>query len=498
MTAPYLIALDQGTTSSRAIVFDAAGNALASGQHAFPQYYPQPGWVEQDAMELLASEYRAIADALAAAAIQPAQIAALGVANQRETVVLWERGSGRPVAPAIVWQCRRTTGICEQLQADGCAEQIRAKTGLLIDAYFSGSKLRWLLDHVPGARRRAQRGELLAGTVESWLIWNLTAGQAHVSDVANASRTMLFDIDRLCWDDDLCRLLGIPAGILPQIVPSAACYGKVAAGIPGLETLAGTPIAAASGDQQAALFGQGCLMPGSAKNTYGTGCFMLANCGPASLRPAHGLLCSVGWQAGGETAYVVEGSVFHAGSAIQWLRDELGLIRSAPEINDLAASVADSNGVYFVPAFTGLGAPYWDMHARGMIMGLTRGANRAHLARAVLEAIAFQVADLLFAVEAETGAELLGLKADGGASASNLLLQFQADLLRRPVARPAQIESTARGAALLAGIGCGLYRSFADLPPAPGSETVFTPRMDAAEAAARYAAWQRAVAKCRA
>ena len=394
----YIVALDQGTTSSRAILFNRAGEIVARAQHPFRQIYPQPGWVEHDPMEIWATEKRALAEAVDAAHIDPKQIAALGITNQRETTILWDRTTGQPVYNAIVWQCRRTAAICDQLKADGLGESVTDKTGLLIDAYFSGTKIKWLLDNVPGVRERAERGELCAGTVDAWLIWNLTGGRAHVTDYSNASRTMLFNIHTLQWDEDLCRALGIPMRLLPEPRPNSEAYGAVAPGIPGLEALAGIPICGSAGDQPAALFGQACFTPGQAKNTYGTGCFTLMNVGGEAVRSKAGLVTSVGWSVDGKTAYALEGSVFNAGSTIQWLRDELGLIETAPECDRLAESVPSSGGVYVVPAFTGLGAPYWDMYARGAIVGLTRGTTRAHIARAVLDCIAFQVTDLVLSL----------------------------------------------------------------------------------------------------
>ena len=385
----YVIALDQGTTSSRAILFDRTGAIVSQGQYPLPQHYPQPGWVEHDPMDILRTQLMALAEAYEKAAVPPGDIAALGVTNQRETAVVWEKDTGRPVMNAIVWQCRRTAEECRRLEQSGIGDYVRQTTGLLLDAYFTGTKIAWILDHVPGARARAERGELLCGTVDSWLIWNLTG--EHVSDYSNCSRTMLFDIDRLQWDETLCRALRVPMNILPRPVPNSQVYGKVKPSIRGIEALAGIPVAGAAGDQQAALFGQGCLAPGQAKNTYGTGCFTLMNTGEQSLRSENGLLTSVAWQLGSRTSYALEGSVFNAGSTIQWLRDELQLIGAAHETDLLAESVPDNGGVYLVSAFTGLGAPHWDMYARGAILGLTRGATKAHIARAALEGIAYQI-----------------------------------------------------------------------------------------------------------
>ncbi len=470
---------------------------MARAQHPFRQIYPQPGWVEHDPMEIWATEKRALAEAVDAAHIDPKQIAALGITNQRETAIVWDRTTGQPVYNAIVWQCRRTAAICDQLKADGLGEAVTDKTGLLIDAYFSGTKLRWLLDNVPGVRERAERGELCAGTVDSWLIWNLTGGKVHVTDYSNASRTMLFNIHALQWDEELCRALGVPAQLLPEPRPNSQVYGTVAPGIPGLEALAGIPICGSAGDQPAALFGQACFQPGQAKNTYGTGCFTLMNVGSEAVRSQAGLVTSVGWSVKGATTYALEGSVFNAGSAIQWLRDELGLIGSAPECDRLAESVPSSGGVYLVPAFTGLGAPYWDMYARGTIVGLTRGTTRAHIARAVLDSIAFQVTDLVRVMNSDAPCPITTLRVDGGASVSDILMQTQADLLRLPVDRPAQVETTAFGAAALAGLAAGVWSGFDELENLRRSQHVFFPQREAAACAADYAQWRRAVERSR-
>ena len=489
----YVIALDQGTTSSRAILFNRAGEIVARAQHPFRQIYPQPGWVEHDPMEIWATEKRALAEAVDGAHIDPKQIAAIGITNQRETTILWDARTGEPVHNAIVWQCRRTAPLCDRLKADGLGPVVTEKTGLLIDAYFSGTKIRWLLDNVPGAQRRAERGELRAGTVDSWLIWNLTGGKSHVTDHSNASRTMLFNIHTLQWDEDLCRALDIPMSLLPQPLPNSMEYGRVAPDIPGLESLAGIPICGSAGDQPAALFGQACFTPGQAKNTYGTGCFTLMNVGGEPVRSKAGLVTSAAWTLGGKTTYALEGSVFNAGSAIQWLRDELGLIQSAPECDRLAESVPDAGGVVVVPAFTGLGAPYWDMYARGTILGLTRGSTRAHIARATLESIAFQVTDLVRAMNADAPCPLTVLRVDGGASVSDIMMQTQADLLRLPVDRPAQVETTAFGAAALAGLAAGVWSAPEELERLRRSQHVFTPQRDAERCAADYARWRRAV-----
>ena len=485
----YILALDQGTTSSRAIVFDKCGAIVGKGQHGFPQYYPQPGWVEHDPEEIWDSQVRAAADALSG--IPAGAIAGIGVTNQRETTILWDKDTGKPVYNAIVWQCRRTAELCEELKRRGLRERIQSATGLRIDAYFSATKIRWILDNVPGARRKAEQGKLLFGTVETWLIWKLT-GQ-HITDCTNASRTMIFDIHKLCWDAELCGILGIPMNILPRVVGNSQYYGTVKEGIPGLETLAGVSVCGAAGDQQAALFGQTCFRVGDAKNTYGTGCFTLMNVGEKPVRSRAGLVSSVAWQINGETTYALEGSVFNGGSTIQWLRDELKLISSAPECDALAESVESSGGVIVVPAFTGLGAPYWDMYARGSILGITRGTGRAHIARAVLESIAYQVTDLMLAMRQDAGCDITCLRADGGASVSNILLQLQSDLLQIPVDRPEMVETTAFGAAALAGLSCGFWKDLDELAALRRSERMFAPQRVQAECDADYDLWKRAV-----
>ncbi len=492
----YIAALDQGTTSSRAILFNQAGEIAARAQYPFRQIYPQPGWVEHDPMEIWASERRALAEITSH--IDPRQVAAIGITNQRETTILWDRRTGEPIHNAIVWQCRRTAPFCDGLKAQGLGETIAEKTGLLIDAYFSASKIRWLLDNVPGARERAERGELCFGTVDSWLIWQLSGGAVHVTDYSNASRTMLFNIHTLRWDEELCELFGIPMSILPRPVGNSEVYGLVARDLPELEGLAGIPICGSIGDQPAALFGQGCFHPGEAKNTYGTGCFTLMNVGREAVRSQAGLVTSVGWSVGGETSYALEGSVFNAGSTIQWLRDELKLIDSAPECDRLAESVPDSGGVVIVPAFTGLGAPYWDMYARGTILGLTRGSTRAHIARAVLDAISLQVTDLVRAMNADAPCPITTLRVDGGASVSDILMQIQADLLGIPVDRPAQVETTAFGAAALAGLAAGVWKDTGELEKLRRSQHVFTPLRSGEDCGREYRRWQRAVERAQA
>jgi glycerol kinase len=489
--ADLLLAIDQGTTGTTALVLDAQGGLRGSGYAPVGQHYPQPGWVEQDPMELWQSVLVAVGRALEAGGVTGRDLLALGVTNQRETTLLWERSSGRPVCPAVVWQCRRTAAICAARRAEGREEMIRSRTGLLLDPYFSGPKVAWLLDADPGLRGRAERGELAFGTVDAWLVWNLTGGRTHVTDASNASRTLLLDLDRVAWDPELLETLRVPAALLPRVVPSAGVVDETVAQGP---IPAGLPIAGLAGDQQAALFGQGCFTPGQAKSTYGTGCFLLVQTGTARPQPPPGVLATIAWQIGDVTSYALEGSVFIAGAAVQWLRDELGLIGSAAETEALARSVPDAGGVTFVPAFVGLGAPYWEPEARGTMVGLTRGVSRAHLARAVLEAIAQQVADVLEAMGAGDGPVLRELRVDGGAAQNDFLMQFQADLLGLPTIRPKLLETTAMGAALLAGLGVGLYHSTDDLANRQQVDRVFHP---AAEEEARLrwrAEWRRAVA----
>lgn len=444
-------------------------------------------------MVILETQLRALAEAFEKSELSPTDIAGIGITNQRETTIVWDKNTGKPVYNAIVWQCRRTAPICDKLAADGIGDYVRDKTGLLIDAYFSGTKIKWILDNVEGARERAERGELLFGNVDSWLIWNLTGGKAHVSDYSNCSRTMLFDINELKWDEILCEKLGIPMSMLPTPVPSSMIYGKVAPGITGLEMLAGVPVCGSAGDQAAALIGQGCIEKGQAKNTYGTGCFTLLNTGSQSVRSASGLVTSVAWSIGGKTTYALEGSVFNAGSSIQWLRDEVGLLSTSSECETLATSVPDNGGVYLVSAFTGLGAPRWDMYARGAIVGLTRGSTKAHIVRAALEGIAYQVKDLLDAMEKDAGEPLSVLRVDGGASVNNFMMQFQSDILRKPIDRPKMVETTAFGAAFLAGLAVGVWKDIGDIADIRESDRVFTPQMEAEEATALHKMWLRAV-----
>lgn len=489
----FLLALDQGTTSSRAIVFAEDGTILASAQKEFRQIYPEAGRVEHDPGEIWATQRGVAAEALERARIGAREVAAIGITNQRETVVLWDRRTGEPVAPAIVWQDRRTAGFCDELRASGAEEEIRRRTGLLADPYFSGTKLRWLLKYVDGARARAGRGELAFGTIDAWLIWNLTGGRVHATDASNASRTLLYNIHTGAWDEELLRLFGVPREVLPEVRPSCGILGETAGEVLG----AAVAIGGVAGDQQAALFGQACFEAGLAKNTYGTGCFLLMQTGEAAVESRHRLLTTVAWQAEGRTEYALEGSVFIGGAVVQWLRDGLGLIRTSEEVEALAASVDDSHGVYLVPAFTGLGAPHWDAWARGAMVGLTRGVTAAHVARAALESIAFQVADVVGAMEADSGLKLEELRADGGASRNDLLLQFQADLMGAPVVRAAVTETTALGAAYLAGLAAGVYRGRAELAAQWKAGRRFEPRMGREEALARREQWSRAVERAK-
>jgi glycerol kinase len=488
----FVLALDQGTTGSRALVVNPDGAVRGSGYVLLPQYYPKPGWVEHDAEEIWQTTTQAIGQALSAARVAGADIAAIGITNQRETSVLWERASGRPVHRAIVWQCRRTAPFCERLKSEGHEAEFRRKTGLMLDPYFSGTKIRWLLDEVPGARQRAERGELAFGTVDSWLLWRLTGGAVHATDPSNASRTLCFDIRALRWDEALCEALGVPQALLPEVKPSAGVFGETAAGaLPS-----GIPVTGIAGDQQSALFGQCCFEPGMAKNTYGTGCFLLLNTGDKPVASERGLLTTVAWQLDGVVTYALEGSVFIAGAVVQWLRDGLGIISTAAETEGLAESVADAGGVYLVPAFTGLGAPYWDPYARGVLVGLTRGTTKAHIARAALEAIAYQNRDVLDAMTLEAGAQRRALRVDGGAAANNFLCQFQADVLNVEVLRPAVTETTGMGAAFLAGVGAGIWKT-GDLASRWRLERRFTPSAVTAAREAGYAGWRRAVERAR-
>jgi glycerol kinase len=490
----YVLALDQGTSGSTALVLDPDGRVRARGYAELPQYYPQPGWVEHDPEEIWATVQQAAQAALQGAGVSGSEVGAIGITNQRETTVLWERSSGAPVHRAIVWQCRRTADMCERLRAEGHEPRVRQRTGLVLDAYFSGTKLCWLLDHVPGARRRAERAELVFGTVDTWLLWKLTGGRAHATDVSNASRTLLLDLRKVAWDPEMLGLLGVPPEVLPRVQPSAGVFGE-SVDLGWLPR--GIPIAGIAGDQQAALFGQACYQRGSAKNTYGTGCFLLLNTGDEPVASQRGLVTTIAWRIGDRTTYALEGSVFIAGAVVQWLRDGLGLIREAAESEALARSVSDTGGVYFVPAFVGLGAPYWDMYARGTVVGLTRGTTAAHLARAALEAIAYQSRDVLEAMTEDAGLPPRQLRVDGGAVANDFLCQFQADILDVPVLRPAVIETTGLGAAYLAGLGAGIWSSLDALAERAVIERTFTPAMDPSARARRYEGWQRAVERAR-
>ena len=467
----FILALDQGTSSSRAIVFDHEGTIRSTAQMEFTQYFPQPGWVEHDPMEIWSSEAAVIAEAISKIGIGGLDIAAIGITNQRETTIVWDAETGVPVYNAIVWQDRRTSPYCDELKARGLVDKIRQKTGLIIDAYFSGTKIKWILDNVPGAREKAEQGKLRFGTVDSWLVWQLTRGDVHITDVSNASRTLLFNINTLEWDEEMLALMNIPRSMMPEVRSSSEVYGHTRTTIFAHEV----PIAGIAGDQQAALFGQMCTVPGSVKNTYGTGCFLLMNTGEKPILSRNNLLTTVAWKIGGTVNYALEGSIFVGGSAVQWLRDGLGIIRSSSEIEALAASVPDNGGVYFVPALTGMGAPYWDQYAHGVICGLTRGSTAAHIARATLEGIAFQTMDIVQAMERDAGVKLAELKVDGGASRNNLMMQFQADILGASVVRPVVTETTAMGACYLAGLAVGYWSSLDEIKAQWQVERCFKP-----------------------
>jgi glycerol kinase len=488
----HVLSLDEGTTSARAIVFDDEGNIRAVAQKEFTQNYPRPGWVEHDAEEIWAAQIGVAIEALNRARIGAKDLAAVGITNQRETTVVWDRATGEPIAPAIVWQDRRTAGHCDRLRADGHAQLFQERTGLLIDAYFSGTKIAWLLDNIPGARAKAEAGRLAFGTVDSWLVWKLSGGRLHLTDVSNASRTLLYDIHTGRWDDDLLALLNVPRSMLPEVRSSSEVYGEGSA-----SGLTGVPLAGIAGDQQAALFGQTCFKPGLTKNTYGTGCFMLQNTGETAVASTNRLLTTVAWKIGDRTSYALEGSVFVGGAVVQWLRDGLKLIRQAEEVNELAATVPDNGGVYIVPAFTGLGAPHWDSYARGTLVGITRGTTAGHIARAALESIAFQSADLLEAMRADSHQTPAEVRVDVGAAQSDLLMQFQADLLGVPVVRPAVTETTALGAAYLAGLATGVWKTTDELAAKARIERRFEPSMAVDRAAALKADWTRAVERSR-
>ncbi|WP_274648462.1 glycerol kinase GlpK [Paenibacillus humicola] len=489
MEKNYILALDQGTTSSRAIVFDRAGGIVGTAQKEFTQIYPKAGWVEHDPMEIWGTQSGVAREVLETRGIRPQEIAAIGITNQRETTIIWDQTTGKPIHNAIVWQDRRTAGICDGLKAKGLEAYIRQTTGLVVDAYFAGTKVKWLLDHVDGAREKAERGELLFGTVDTWLIWNLTRGRVHATDYSNASRTMLYNINELCWDEQLLAELGVPASMLPEVRPSSGLYG-----VTDSQTFGGAeiPIAGAAGDQHAALFGQACFESGMAKNTYGTGCFMLMNTGDRPVESKSGLLTTIAWGVDGKVEYALEGSIFIAGAAIQWLRDGLRLFDSAADSEYYASKVDDTDGVYVVPAFAGLGAPYWDMYARGAMFGLTRGTSKAHIVRATLHSLAYQTKDVLAAMESDSGLKLSSLRVDGGATANKVLMQFQADLLGVEVRRPAITETTALGAAYLAGIASGFWEK-SELAQRTESDTVFAPDMDEEARAKLYKGWKKAV-----
>ena len=486
----YVIALDQGTTSSRCILFDREQNIIGVAQREFTQHYPQPGWVEHDPMEIWSSQYSVLTEVLAQSGVSPAEIAAIGITNPRETTIVWDKNTGRPIYNAIVWQCRRTASLCEELKRDGeLTQYIQERTGLLIDAYFSATKIKWILDHVEGAREKAEAGDLLFGTVDSWLVWKLTGGKVHVTDYTNASRTMLYDIRNLCWDQRICGTLGIPMSMLPQVKDSSNLYGTV--NLQGVEV----PIAGIAGDQQAALFGQTCFDPGEAKNTYGTGCFLLMNTGDRLYRSRNGLLSTIAIGLDGKVQYALEGSVFVGGAVIQWIRDELRLISDARDAEYYASKVPDTGGVYLVPAFTGLGAPHWDMYARGALVGLTRGTRREHIIRAAQESIAYQVCDLVEAMEKDTGIPLSALNADGGASRDRFLMQFQADILNKPVHRPAIRETTALGAAYLAGLAVGLWQDKEEIRAMRSLSQQYQPQMEEERRQRLLRGWHKAVGR---
>ena len=487
--AKYVMALDAGTTSNRCILFNEKGEIISLAQKEFTQYFPQPGWVEHDASEIWSTQLGVAVEAMSKVDADAEDIAAIGITNQRETVAVWDKETGEPICPAIVWQCRRTAEYCDSLKERGLTEMIRKKTGLIIDAYFSGTKIKWILEHVDGAAQRAEKGELLFGTIETWLIWKLTKGRVHVTDYSNASRTMLFNINTLQWDAEILELLGIPMSMLPEAKPSSCVYGYADASYFGGEI----PIGGAAGDQQSALFGQTCFQPGEAKNTYGTGCFLLMNTGEKPVFSDNGLVTTIAWGLDGKVNYALEGSIFVAGAAIQWLRDELRLIDSSADSEYMAQKVKDSNGCYVVPAFTGLGAPYWDQYARGTIVGLTRGVNKYHIIRATLESIAYQVCDVLNAMEADSGISLSSLKVDGGASANNFLIQTQADLIGAPVKRPSCIETTAMGAAYLAGLSVGYWKNKEDVLKNWAVDRTMEPSITQEERKQRIKGWKKAV-----
>ena len=489
MGQKYVMALDAGTTSNRAIIFDVDSKIIGVAQKEFTQHFPQPGWVEHDAEEIWSSMHEVMREALEQSGLVASDIAAIGITNQRETAVIWDRATGRPIYNAIVWQSRQTADICEDLKRQGLVDEFQQKTGLVIDAYFSGTKVKWILDHVEGARARAEKGELAFGTIDTWLLWKLTGGKEHKTDYSNASRTLMFNIKTLEWDEALLKHLTVPKSLLPEVRPSSEVYGHTVPSVIG----ASVPVAGIAGDQQSALFGQNCFSPGEAKNTYGTGCFLLMNTGEELCMSKNGLVTTIAWGLDGKVEYALEGSIFVGGSAIQWLRDGLRLVDSAPDSEWVAKKVKDAGGVYMVPAFVGLGAPYWDMNARGMIIGLTRGTTKAHIVRATLDSLAYQTRDVLGAMEADSGNRLAALKVDGGAVANNLPMQFQADLLGVPVDRPQITETTALGAAYLAGLATGVWASKEELKKSWQLDTRFAPSLDQQEADKLYKGWKKAV-----
>ena len=489
-TSGYILAIDQGTTGTTALAVDHSGKVIGQAYREITQVYPHPGWVEHDPLELFDSCEATVAELLAGAGISPADVRAIGITNQRETTIVWERATGRPVFNAIVWQCRRTAQMCDELIARGLEQMVRAKTGLPIDAYFSATKIRWILDAIPDGQRRAEAGELAFGTVDTRLLWNLTGGEVHATDTSNASSTMLFDADNLSWDDELLAMLDLPAALLPAALPSSQVYGHAASGVLGGHDI---PVASMVGDQQAALFGQACFEPGMAKNTYGTGSFVVMNTGAERVESRHGLMSIVAWSMDGKTTYALEGSIFSTGATVQWLRDGLKLIESSAQVEDLAESVANNGGVYLVPAFTGLGAPHWDMYARGAIVGITRGTEGGHLARAALESTAYQTKDVMDAMESDTGMRVPALRVDGGGAANSLLMQFQSDVLGIPIEPSAVRETTAIGAAYLAGLAVGFWRDMDEVAHHWASDTRFVPSMDPATSQALYHNWKRAV-----
>ncbi len=489
MSNQFILALDQGTTSSRAIVFDRKGEIKSTAQKEFKQIYPKAGWVEHDGNEIWSTQAGVAAEAITSAGLNGSNIAAIGITNQRETTLIWDRKTGKPVYNAIVWQDRRTSDYCDQLKSEGLVEKFKEKTGLILDSYFSGTKIKWILDNVDGVRERAEKGELAFGTMDTWLIWNFTRGETHITDVTNASRTMIYNIKDMEWDDELLEILTIPKSLLPEVRQSSEVYAKTKTTLFATEV----PIAGIAGDQQAALFGQRCIESGMVKNTYGTGCFMMMNTGQKPIKSENNLLTTIAWQVNDEVEYALEGSIFIAGAVVQWLRDELGIIRKSADVEKLAASVDDNDGVYLVPAFAGLGAPHWDQHARGTMIGLTRGSNAGHIARAALEGIAYQALDVLKSMEADSGIDIKELRVDGGATANNLLMQFQSDILQAPVIRPKTLETTALGAAYLAGLAVGYWKDHSEIDEQWQVDKRFEPVMDKSDSDKLIKGWDKAL-----